>query len=511
MLTAATTAHYEAPSDRVQEKSLVYVVLALIVILPRLAGMYSVDVFDDAFITFRYAQNLATGHGLVFNHGEHVLGTTTPLFAVWLTGAALLGIAIPVAAQLTGLASDVLTALLVYRHLSRDFGVFPSVGAVAVFAIDPYVVRVGVGGMESSLFVALSVLTITLILEKKTDIAFLVASVSVYVRPEAGLLWLTSLLALTFSHHRIDSRVRLWIIVGLIVAVAPLGLIYFYYGSVMPQSIASKARMPKETLAEVVRVFFFPGGSMAQSVLTLLAPLGLATAWRRSKFVRFSSMWAGLYFLAYVVARPQTWTWYALPVYAVTATLAGLGLALVAQRWASSCCQSSRQALIGAVGLSVCCALGMALWVGESPVRKHVFEPLRTWCAANTTGRETIAAGDVGAIGYYCNATIYDLAGLVWPDKHQFLSHLDVIAAKQPDYIFAEESSYWESLFDSRSDLRRQYQPLMRLSKSGRSDIGVLPGELATRWQQDYVLFGRLPGRPGATDTNTGNPARSSR
>src|ERR1043165_4126390 len=36
---------------------------------------------DDAYITFRYARNLAQGLGLVYNPGEWVLGTTTPLWA----------------------------------------------------------------------------------------------------------------------------------------------------------------------------------------------------------------------------------------------------------------------------------------------------------------------------------------------------------------------------------------------------------------------------------------------
>jgi hypothetical protein len=36
---------------------------------------------DDAFITYRYAANLSQGHGLVYNHGEHVLGTTSPGYA----------------------------------------------------------------------------------------------------------------------------------------------------------------------------------------------------------------------------------------------------------------------------------------------------------------------------------------------------------------------------------------------------------------------------------------------
>jgi hypothetical protein len=32
---------------------------------------------DDAFISYRYGQNLATGVGLVFNPGERVLGSPT--------------------------------------------------------------------------------------------------------------------------------------------------------------------------------------------------------------------------------------------------------------------------------------------------------------------------------------------------------------------------------------------------------------------------------------------------
>jgi hypothetical protein len=45
--------------------------------------------YDDPYITYRYADNLARGWGLVFNHGERTLSTTTPLFALVLTLARL--------------------------------------------------------------------------------------------------------------------------------------------------------------------------------------------------------------------------------------------------------------------------------------------------------------------------------------------------------------------------------------------------------------------------------------
>src|SRR5437868_13243574 len=43
---------------------------------------------EDALISLRYAENLAAGRGFVFNPGEHVLGTTTPLFTLILAAGA---------------------------------------------------------------------------------------------------------------------------------------------------------------------------------------------------------------------------------------------------------------------------------------------------------------------------------------------------------------------------------------------------------------------------------------
>jgi hypothetical protein len=50
--------------------------------IPFVAGILAVLEFikDDAYITFRYAHNLVTGHGLVFNHAERVEGFTNFLW-----------------------------------------------------------------------------------------------------------------------------------------------------------------------------------------------------------------------------------------------------------------------------------------------------------------------------------------------------------------------------------------------------------------------------------------------
>ena len=65
--------------------------IASIVALAALVGFaaYQVHSFwsngvDDAFITYRYADNLRAGKGLVFNPGERVEGTSSLLFTIML-------------------------------------------------------------------------------------------------------------------------------------------------------------------------------------------------------------------------------------------------------------------------------------------------------------------------------------------------------------------------------------------------------------------------------------------
>ena len=58
---------------------------------------------DDAYISYRYAQNLVDGHGLVFNIGEYVEGYTNFLWTLWIA----LGIKVGLSAELTAYLGSV--------------------------------------------------------------------------------------------------------------------------------------------------------------------------------------------------------------------------------------------------------------------------------------------------------------------------------------------------------------------------------------------------------------------
>ncbi len=60
-----------------------YRVLPILIVIIALTARFlpGTRTIDDAYITYRYSQNILEGHGLVYNPGERVLGTTTPLYA----------------------------------------------------------------------------------------------------------------------------------------------------------------------------------------------------------------------------------------------------------------------------------------------------------------------------------------------------------------------------------------------------------------------------------------------
>src|SRR5690606_38133881 len=68
------------------------VALAALVALVALSGLiWPSWLSDDAFISFRYAQNLVEGHGLVYNPGERVEGYTNFLWTVLAAGVIAFG------------------------------------------------------------------------------------------------------------------------------------------------------------------------------------------------------------------------------------------------------------------------------------------------------------------------------------------------------------------------------------------------------------------------------------
>jgi arabinofuranosyltransferase len=193
---------------------------------------------EDAYITFRFARALATGHGLVYNPGVRVFGFSSPPWTLWSALGYLL-LHDPVTwARATSLLADALTWLLVARMLLEDAAAANGDGRTAAtvfgsfFALWPYFSVVAVSGMENPAMLALIVLGAALARRR-----------SAFSGPALGLLALwrpEGVVAAAVLALGARWRDRL---VALLVFTAGVAALVGYFGTAIPQSVIAKSSL----------------------------------------------------------------------------------------------------------------------------------------------------------------------------------------------------------------------------------------------------------------------------
>ncbi|MCJ7567594.1 MAG: hypothetical protein MUO58_08645 [Anaerolineales bacterium] len=426
---------------------------------------------DDAFITFRYAQNLIAGNGLVYNPGEWVLGTTTPLYAVLIAaiGSITGGIRAPypeIAVVISALA-DGISCLLIIR-LSTNLGYRRAgIATALIWTAAPMSVTFAIGGMETSLFILLMLGTFYMHSNNQPVIAALIGSLSLLTRPDALLFLLP--LGLERAYRIIRSGKRHLPLAEIAVFLIPLiswsVISWFYYGDPLPRSMAAKAlayHLPPE--AGVVRLLqhyatpFFSHlvfGSFSIAIGIILFPSLFMIGWRGIVRERTHiwplAIYPILYLLAFAIANPLIFRWYLTPPLPMYFLGIFFGIEVLGRTLRSP------------IPLAICAmvAFGFSLngWTLhpdhglDRPAPKMAYiklEEVYFQVASDLRGKireeQTLAAGDIGVLGYYTGARILDTVGLISPESDAFYPLADDFYvtnyAIPPDLIHQEKPDF---------------------------------------------------------------------
>ncbi len=250
------------------------------------AGIVVPSQSDDAFVHFRYVDQLLAGNGLVFNSGQRVEGFSSPLWVALLSLATSVTRAIGSARQVPEVAQDLGTAAMVGTYvvlllamprvapLSRWWVLL---GATALLW-SPFSCVWARSGMETPL-VALLVTTafLTLSLGKRSiGVPSLVALC--WLRPEGPLL-AASIAVATNAHVRKQFRSLAFLLLGGV--VLPTTALYLvrraYYGVWFPNTYHAKMSLGVDFwwrgLGYVVEFFASEGGWLGAAIL-LVALVG---------------------------------------------------------------------------------------------------------------------------------------------------------------------------------------------------------------------------------------------
>ncbi len=214
---------------------------------------FTIPPFEDAAMLMRYAQNLAQGHGIVWNIGEHpVDGATDFLFMAASAALIKLGLTVGQAVRGLGFASHLLTVLIVYwtnrrvnnANIPFSFlsGLYLAVGAGLSYVAAYF-------GTPFFALAAASTWTLGLVLINRTDSPFslslafaLSGLVTGLIRPEGVILASLILLAIVFMRG-FKKSISIIVIFGVIFSV--FGGAYFlwrwnYFGYPLPNPFYKK-------------------------------------------------------------------------------------------------------------------------------------------------------------------------------------------------------------------------------------------------------------------------------
>ena len=412
--------------------------------------------WDDAYITFRYAERLAAGAGMTFNDGERIFGSSTPLYTLWLAAGRLIlpGVSLPAFAVRGNLVFFLISALALgavgASLTSRREGGWALAGA---YLLSPWMLTVSTGGMESSLFVALALGAAACGLRHRFIPAAALAGLAVVTRPE-GILVAAPLVALWAMRRRPHA------VATALLLVAP-GAFWIvgatlYFGSPIPQSIIAKLA----PLYELPPAYAFlglvawmgrwslplpvldpaPARDIAAFLLAQAGAVGLVLDPR----ARRAGGWLAAVLLEilvffYGLTNPQLFDWYTAPVFPLWLIALGVGLPALGRVLFRQASRQRAMARAATLAVAIGTALALAGWGTGRIDPAHSNLRLRTLAYRDAALRlnaiaprgGTLAAAEIGALGYWWHGRILDACGLVSPQTVPFLP---VPRAERPDF-----------------------------------------------------------------------------
>jgi hypothetical protein len=439
---------------------------------------------DDAFISFRYAENWIHGHGLVFNPGERVEGYTNFLWTVVIGILARLGAEPLLAARALGFLASTGTLFLAARlSLAAAPGARRVRLAPLLLAASSPFAYWTFAGLETPLFTFLLLLAVErAFAEADADAGArapralaLAATLALLAltRPEGVALFALFLVVRLADARRAGRRLAradALFVLGFLAIYVPYFLWRLaYYGHALPNtyylrrgtSLAQDVGLWRNGVAYLAAFFRDGGGALLLAPLALLvapvAPDAAGAARRARRLLALVAAWCA--YLVWVGGDAKILHRFFVPILPVIyllveASLARLLDALGAPGRRTAAAPASRAASVavaaGAAGLLLLLALPGLAPSEKQRTDRTFFAMLAEggrWLARNAPPDATVACFAVGALPYYSGLTTYDLLGVT--DAHiahgplragEMTGHgktdWDYILAKRPTYVF---------------------------------------------------------------------------
>ncbi len=420
-----------------------YLVLSYSIVIGLIIVYYFVEWgYDDPYITFRYAKNIATNNGFVYNLGERVLSTTTPLYAIILSGIGLSGLNLPAAANLLSAIFIALGAIALcdLGHSWNSFGVRWT--SLLLYPTFPLILSTI--SSETPIYLAFVLGAFAFYARGRYNLSGLSVALATLLRPDGILIACVLGIHFVFSKHRKIP----WLAISLFVLTigAWVAFAWLYFGSPLPVTLAAKQLQNSLDISQdfaqgLSRVVGWYSNNWHSLIEAAFALLGVVWGIVKNRIWLLLLGWTALYFVAYSILGVSSYFWYYAPLVPGFVVAIGLGVDGTIQIGANYLGgqYNVRTKVITIVLAITVCILGIqqiATLVELSKnidPRMQIYRSVGEWINENTTPDATIGTLEVGIIGFFAERKMIDFAGLIQPD----------IAAQLRNAENYESAAYW--------------------------------------------------------------------
>lgn len=386
---------------------------------------------DDTFITLQFARNLSLGNGFSFNPGSPTYGFTSPAWVLILSLFYKITPNALTAAKILGLLFS-LTSVVSFYKLTFHFELSPiwRKWATLAWAIDPYLWRWSVSGMETSFSVSLVILAFLFYFHRNTAAGSISLGLSVALlcltRPE-GLLYGFLVILFLLKEHRQQNKLHWAFITGFLALSVPWWAYSLQaFGRLLPNTASAKGGIifsPSLWLHSFVRYILL--GISAYFGEILACCLLLAIAFKKrcyslksiSPKIWFLLLWPLVLLFSYTINGISVISRYFIMVSPMILILGFLALQGLRPCFHGRLPSINTLLLIAVLlpKILMTATVNLVHTKQFSRGMEQCLVPAGKWLAANSPKGSSVAVGDIGAIGYYSQREIVDLGALISP------------------------------------------------------------------------------------------------
>ena len=411
---------------------------------------------EDAFITFRISQQIASGNGFVFNVGEPIYGSTTPLLTLFLAlWIKFISTDVVFAARLINIIST--AAMLFFswqavKVLRRS--IFEQIGVLLALLTSSKLIYMNTQGMEIPLALALLAASWYFWIKDRPNLVGLMCGLLLWTRIDLAF-WVLILIVLA-SFSRLQDAVR----IAFISAMTYLPWVVFaflYFGSPIPFTVTAKwvaynlfNESPFLGQLSVILQYLSPfraDGNLSlwgTAITFILAVWGiLANRTMPKKGLVLLAIFIGFETARLTLTRTTYFSRYFVPILWVAMILAGVGLGALWERIKTT--RLDRRLFLFFVFilfmLQLYTGLDFAKRVKDRQIyrQEQSLKAMGLWLKNNAEPNSVVMLEPLGYVGYYSEQIMLDEVGLVTPAvvelKRQRIQAENYALIFKPDYV----------------------------------------------------------------------------